>query len=1681
MMVNYHRHSDTSNVILPDSVATMNDYCKRIKELGQDIVSSCEHGTSGQYRKLSLVAKEYGLKWRYVAEAYFVEDRNVALKDKTNCHIILAAKTEKGIGDLNEVLSEGFISGYYYRPRIDMSLLMSLDPNDVFITTACLAGVWAYGYQQDEDKVYKGYDFRKPDEMIRRLHDHFCDSMALEVQYHDVQKQKDINRHILTLYRKEGIPIIAGMDSHVILPGDESRRTDFLGSKHLVYTDEEGFYMDYPDEETAIQRFVKQGVLELPQILEAIETTNIFETFEDVEFDKGRKIPTLYPELTQAERNQKYLDLVHGKWDEYKKTIPEDMWATYEKEIQYETDTIVNSDSSDYFLDSYEFVKMYKERGGALTKTGRGCFTETAMITTNHGLKKISDVVIGDKVIDINGDWKSVTRTYSYEIEEPLIELQAISNKMFGFYPTCTLDHKILVKNGDTYEWTEAKHIKIGARLCVPKIYIPRRTTQLVDLSKYSSSKCCFDDLYVYEQDTNKAITLNMIEAAQKYGMSKSCAYNFIRGKTPIYTSHPIGRRFVEQKIKFMEDYGFTTQEEMADYYNEHIHKHVVRYIEKDELFYEFVGLMYGDGCVYNKGNKGYCIQLAINPTTHKNGRNKSVFYTMASRLNVDVIERKQKNKNLVELVFYCHSFGSFFASQYFSSQKGIEKKVPEELLELDCDKSQALFNGLMESDGNITQVDRHCFDNTSIELVNLFKVLCMKTGVMPPRLHARSARIDCRGYSCKESYKMTVPIYTTDSRLSRKFTSDDKYWLIPVTGIKVISKQRTTVYDIAVEGSHSFLLNNMIVHNSSPSFLTNMLLGLTSIDRLQMPITMYPDRFLSLDRLLAGSNPDIDLNLSDQRLAANCLKELFGEWNVLPAVAFGTMGKAAAWKMYCRAMNIDFELANSVSDKLKAYEKALKYAEEDERDSINIEDYIGQEYLPLYRSADAYIGIIDSISQHPCAHIICSNDIRREFGVFRIKSVKNGEPVYCAWIDGATADAFGYIKEDLLLVDTVRMADQIYKAIGMLQPSVPELMKMVENDKPTWDIYSKGLTLGINQCEKEKSTEKVMKYHPKNVSELSAFVAAIRPGFKSNLNQFLARKRFSYKIPQFDALIQTPEMPDSWILYQEQMMKTMQYAGFTAPESYAAIKAIAKKHPEKVLPLKDKFLTGFSERLEQAGVKPSLIPVNAAKVWQIMGDACGYGFNSCLTGDTVILRQRCNRSNKMLTIEEMFKTKQSRQWAKANGHKTLHDKYLRYGYGSAFSLCEDGRVRINHIVDIRDAGVREVYLVTTQSGRTVRCTDNHKFPVLGHNEMIPCSELSVGDELYVSAGCRRGDYVCWIGNNEGAVSTEAIVSIEPAGVEQVYDVEMEAPNHNFVLDNGLVVGNSHSVSVALDSLYVAYAKSHYPYETYSVLMQVYSEKGDKDKIDRARNEMKAFGIISARPRFGQDNRGYYVDKEAHTISENIASVKGIGQRTADDLYELGKKHFGCFVDLLADAVAISSINSGAVETLIHLNYFDEFGSPGKLMKIYHEFYDSKEHCYKKTYVEKTKKTRLDYLRQFEAECEDCEVSMADQLSYELRYLGTPTTLYPDAHCTYMILEVDDKYSPKIKMYNVATGNTGMMKMKKPQFKEDPLKLGDVIELLDWHKEQAWIYADGKARRDPLRTEFWIDTFKRCL
>ena len=758
---NYHKHTMYSNLRVADSTATYQEYVDRVKELGQGILSSCEHGFQGMHILVNDVAKANDLKFVLVAEAYWVKDR--LEKDRTNCHIILAAKNENGRQCINEILADAVETGFYGQPRVDRELILSLPPEDVLVTTACVA-FWRY-----EDV----------DEFVLELKEHFKDNFYLEVQYHETDSQRKLNRHILDLHYQYNIPLIMGCDSHYIHPEEAAERDNYLESKGMVYEDEAGWYMDFPTGDEAYNRFVRQGVLNHDEIMEAIENTNVFLTFEDYDspvYDYEIKMPTIYPELTQEEKDQKLADLIWSKWNEEKQKISPERWEEYESEIRKELDTIFITKHADYFLLNYEIIREGIKRGGQITLTGRG----------------------------------------------------------------------------------------------------------------------------------------------------------------------------------------------------------------------------------------------------------------------------------------------------------------------------------------------------------------------------------------------------------------------------------------------------------SAVSFYVNKLLGFTTVDRISAPVKMFPERFMSPTRVLqTKSLADIDFNVADQKPFEEAQEYVMGHTHSYVMIALGTQKQLAAWKMYARAKHIDFEISNRVSAGIEKYNMAVKHADDDDKDSIDITKYIPAELANFYEESKKYQGIITDSKKAPCSYLLYNGNIRREIGLFRAKDN------VCCLMDKNIADQHKYLKNDILIVAVVKLYYKIFERIGIKPLSIDELREQCDPLDVAWNMYKIGATCGLNQVAQRGATAMVSRYAPTNISELCGFVAAIRPGFKSMLSTYLDRENFEYGIPSFDNLIQTPEMPNSFVLYQEMAMETLNYAGIDMAECYAIIKAIAKKKVQEVFKRKEEFLKGFAEKIMiEEFVEEAKAHELAEQVWQILEDSSGYSFNCshsyCVAGDSL-------------------------------------------------------------------------------------------------------------------------------------------------------------------------------------------------------------------------------------------------------------------------------------------------------------------------------------------------------------------------------------------------------------------------------------------------------------------------------
>lgn len=387
------------------------------------------------------------------------------------------------------------------------------------------------------------------------------------------------------------------------------------------------------------------------------------------------------------------------------------------------------------------------------------------------------------------------------------------------------------------------------------------------------------------------------------------------------------------------------------------------------------------------------------------------------------------------------------------------------------------------------------------------------------------------------------------------------------------------------------FLINYKMVHlavnkyngiitkssrGSAPSFYINKLLGFTSLDRLNSPITLYPSRFMSTTRILQSKSlPDIDTNVAFQQPFIDASKELLGEDNCQWMVSFKPLQDSGAFRLYCKAIDMEVEEYDEIAKNLDEYREDNKWKE-------------------IIEESKHFIGVVEAIAQSPCSTLLLSEPISQQIGLLKVGDV------ICCNIDGINCDRYKFLKNDILAVSVYKIIYKVCELIGIDIPSTQELTNLL--DEKTWSIYENGLTCTINQADSNFATPLVMKYKPKSVAEMSAFVAAIRPGFASLLEGFINRKPYTTGVKELDDLL---EDSYHYLMYQESIMKYLIWLGIPESETYTIIKKISKKK------FKEKELKELKTKLRQGWNKVVGKEEGFEETWQVINDSASYSFNA--------------------------------------------------------------------------------------------------------------------------------------------------------------------------------------------------------------------------------------------------------------------------------------------------------------------------------------------------------------------------------------------------------------------------------------------------------------------------------------
>lgn len=214
--VNLHLHTAYS---LLDGMSKPEDVIKKVASLKQTSVAVTEHGNVFSAVKVHKLAKEANIKHIYGAEFYVTDDRFVQDKTKKYFHLTVLAKNEQGRRNINKLASLGYLEGFYFKPRIDHSLLRQYSEG-LIVMSGCMASevqqALAGGKIGDGDIEITDANIQNAKEIICMYREIFGRDYYLEVQAHMDYRQQQLNRAIVDLAVELGIEYVATTDSHFV-------------------------------------------------------------------------------------------------------------------------------------------------------------------------------------------------------------------------------------------------------------------------------------------------------------------------------------------------------------------------------------------------------------------------------------------------------------------------------------------------------------------------------------------------------------------------------------------------------------------------------------------------------------------------------------------------------------------------------------------------------------------------------------------------------------------------------------------------------------------------------------------------------------------------------------------------------------------------------------------------------------------------------------------------------------------------------------------------------------------------------------------------------------------------------------------------------------------------------------------------------------------------------------------------------------------------------------------------------------------------------------------------------------------------------------------------------------------------------------------------------------------------
>jgi DNA polymerase-3 subunit alpha len=373
--------------------------------------------------------------------------------------------------------------------------------------------------------------------------------------------------------------------------------------------------------------------------------------------------------------------------------------------------------------------------------------------------------------------------------------------------------------------------------------------------------------------------------------------------------------------------------------------------------------------------------------------------------------------------------------------------------------------------------------------------------------------------------------------------------------------------------------------------------LKITDLDPLKYDLLF--ERFLNPERI---SMPDIDTDFCVERRdeVIKYVTAKYGSDRVAQIVTFGTMAARAAVRDAGRALGVPLPDVDRVAKMIPSGPGGLSIAQALEQIPELKMLYAGSpEIRRLLDTAKAIEGLARNAGTHAAGVVISAGPLVEYAPLAKSDAGVNTQ------YDMVWVEKIGLLKMDFLGLRNLTVMKSAVDEIRRTTNPDFDIAKIADDDQRTYDMLSRGETMGVFQLESEGMVRVCTELRPSNFNDIIALVALYRPGPMDWIPQYIGNKHGRTK-PQYLHPKLEPILRDTYGIaaYQEQVMQmAREVAGFSMGQADELRKVMGKKQKDKIPLYREKFIAGCKEHSD---IDERL----GEKIFEFIEPFAGYGFN---------------------------------------------------------------------------------------------------------------------------------------------------------------------------------------------------------------------------------------------------------------------------------------------------------------------------------------------------------------------------------------------------------------------------------------------------------------------------------------